>query len=133
MSQENVERLYRAYDAFNRRDIDAFLALADAEIEFTTLNLQLEGGLSYRGHDGVRSYWENMISVFPDFNVVSDEVRDLGDVTLVRGRLRGHGVESDASFEQRFWQTVKWRDEKCIWWHIFRSEGEALESAGLRE
>jgi hypothetical protein len=25
MSQENVERLYRAYDAFNRRDLDAYL------------------------------------------------------------------------------------------------------------
>ena len=27
MSRENVERLYRAYDAFNRRDLDAYLAL----------------------------------------------------------------------------------------------------------
>jgi hypothetical protein len=74
-----------------------------------------------------------MISVFPDFTVEPDEVRELGDVTIVRGRLRGHGLESDASFEQRFWQTVKWRHEKCIWWHIFRSEAEALEAAGLSE
>jgi ketosteroid isomerase-like protein len=133
MSRENVERLYRAYEAFNRRDLDAFLALADPEIEFTTLNLQVEGGRSYRGHDGVRSYWEDMISVFPDFTVEPDEVRELGDVTIVRGRLRGHGLESDASFEQRFWQTVKWRHEKCIWWHIVRSEAEALEAAGLSE
>jgi hypothetical protein len=28
MSQEKVERLYRAYDAFNRRDLDAYLALS---------------------------------------------------------------------------------------------------------
>jgi hypothetical protein len=44
MSRENVARLYRAYEAFNRRDIDAFLALSDPEIEFTTLNLQVQGG-----------------------------------------------------------------------------------------
>ena len=50
-----------------------------------------------------------MISVFPDFRGEPDEVRDLGDVTVVRGRLRGHGTESDASFEQTFWQVVKWR------------------------
>ena len=133
MSQENVERLYRAYEALNRRDIDAFLALSDPEIEFTMLNLQLEGGRPYLGHDGVRSYWDNMISVFPDFTVEADEVRDLGDITVVRGRLHGHGLESDASFEQSFWQTVKWRDRKCISWHIFRSEAEALEAAGLSE
>jgi ketosteroid isomerase-like protein len=133
MSQENVELLYRAYDAFNRRDLDAFLALCDPKIEFTTFNLQLEGGSSYRGHRGVRNYWENMISVFPDFRGEPDEVRDLGDVTVVRGRLRGHGTESDASFEQTFWQIVKWRHKKCWWWHTFGSEAEALEAAGLRE
>jgi ketosteroid isomerase-like protein len=44
MSEENVELLYRAYDAFNRRDLDGFLALCDPKIEFTTFNLQLEGG-----------------------------------------------------------------------------------------
>jgi hypothetical protein len=27
MSQENVELLYKAHDAFSRRDLDAFLAL----------------------------------------------------------------------------------------------------------
>jgi hypothetical protein len=27
MSQENVELLHRAYDAFNRRELEAFLAL----------------------------------------------------------------------------------------------------------
>ena len=35
MSQENVELHQRAFDAFNRRDLDAFLALADPNIELT--------------------------------------------------------------------------------------------------
>ncbi len=33
MSQENVELTYRALDAFNRRDFDAFLALMDDDVE----------------------------------------------------------------------------------------------------
>ena len=32
MSQENVERTYRAMDAVNRRDLDTVLALADDDI-----------------------------------------------------------------------------------------------------
>jgi hypothetical protein len=74
-----------------------------------------------------------MISVFPDFRGEPDEVRDLVDVKVVRGRLRGHGTVSDGFFEQTFWQIVKWRHKKCLWWHTFGSEAEALEAAGLRE
>ncbi len=54
MSQENVELVYRTRDAFNRHDIDAFLALCDHDVEFTPRALELEGGGPYRGHDGVR-------------------------------------------------------------------------------
>ena len=33
MSQENVELALRAFDAFNRRDLDAALALVDEDVE----------------------------------------------------------------------------------------------------
>ena len=59
MSQENVELLYEANDAFNRRDLDAVLALADSEVEFFPRILELEGGGPYRGHDGIRRWWES--------------------------------------------------------------------------
>ena len=51
MSQENVELLHRAYDAFNRRDLDALLALCDPDVEFISYTMQVEGGDPYRGHD----------------------------------------------------------------------------------
>jgi ketosteroid isomerase-like protein len=132
MSQENVELHQRAFDAFNRRDLDAFLALADRNVELTPLNLELEGG-SYLGHEGLRSFWKDYLAVFPDFSVELDEVRDLGDVTVARVRLRGHGTGSDVPFEQPIWQVAEWRRRKCVWWHSFRSEADALEAAGLRE
>jgi len=36
MSQENVELALRAYDAINRRDWDAFVALMDDDVEIVT-------------------------------------------------------------------------------------------------
>ena len=83
MSQENVERLYRAYDAFNRRDLDAYLALIDPEVELTPRIMELEGGSYYRGHDGVREWWRTLFAVFPDFSTEILEVRDLGDSLIV--------------------------------------------------
>jgi hypothetical protein len=35
MSQENVELLYRGFDAWNRRDLDMALAGSHAEVEIT--------------------------------------------------------------------------------------------------
>jgi ketosteroid isomerase-like protein len=133
MSQENVELLHRAYDAFNRRDLDAFLALCAPEVAFISFLMQVEGGDPYRGHDGVRSWWERLLGISPDFSAEVDEVRDLGDLTIARVRSHGHGVESDAPMEQTFWHVAEFRGVKVIWWRFVRSEAEALEAAGLRE
>ena len=43
MSQENVELVHRAYDAFNRRDLDAFLGFIDPEVDFTSRVVQVAG------------------------------------------------------------------------------------------
>src|SRR5215207_8513987 len=107
MSQENVERAKRAADAFNRRDLAAFLALVDPGVDFTTRFV--ERGGSYQGHDGVRTWWEDLMRVFPDFSVEVVEVRDLGDLEIVRLRVRGHGVGSDTPIEEDIWQVIKWR------------------------
>ena len=131
MSDENLELLHQAFDAFNRRDLDAFLTLADLEIELTPLNLELEGG-AYRGHDGVRTFWKEYIAVFPDFQAEIDDARGFGEMTLAHLHLRGHGTASAVPFEQPIWQIAQWRNEKCLWWHSFRSEDDALEAASLR-
>src|SRR5205823_9476702 len=43
MSQENVELLHQALDTFNRRDLDAYLALHDPGVEFTPYERAVEG------------------------------------------------------------------------------------------
>ncbi len=133
MSQENVELLYRAQAAFERRDIDAVLTFFDPNVEFIPRTLEMEGGDPYRGHDGVRSWLENLLAVFPDFSGEIEEVRDLGDVAVARVCLRGQGTQSDAPMEQTSWLVTEWSDKKCIRWHTFRNEVQALEAAGRKE
>jgi len=133
MSQENVELLHQAIDAFNRRDLDAYLALQDPDVEFTPYERALEGLGPYRGHEGVRTWWEESFAALPDLSAELYEVRDLGDVTFSRGHLRGTGAGSGASFERTLWLVNEWRDKKTVWWRAFESEAEALEAAGLRD
>lgn len=129
MSQANVELHRTSIDAWNRRDLEAFLALADPEVEIVPLNVEMER-TPYRGEDGLRRFWDDYLTVFPDLRVDVIEIRDLGAVTVARVRLRGHGTESDASFVQATWQVVAWNNEKCVWWRSFRTELEAVEAAG---
>jgi ketosteroid isomerase-like protein len=131
MSQENVELGYRGIDAINRRDLDALLALMDDDIEGAPALASIEG--RYHGHAGIRSWWESLFSSLPDFTVEVVEVRDLGDLTVAVLHFRAEGAVSHAPVEQRIWLVAEWRDGKAIWWQTFRTEGEALEAAGLSE
>jgi ketosteroid isomerase-like protein len=132
MSQENVELQHRAVDAFNRRDLDAYLALQHPDVEFTPYEVWVQGGQPYRGHAGIQSWWEETFEVLPDLKAEVYEVRDLGDRTFVHGCLRGQGVGSGAPIERAMWLVTEWRDRKTVWWCSFESEAEALEAAEER-
>ena len=132
MSQENVELLHQAIEAFNRRDLDAYLALCDPDVEFISYLAQVEGGDPYRGHKGVRDWWERLLAVYPDFS------RDRGGTRpwrpyIARARVHGRGVESDAPMDQTMWQVAEYRHGKTIGWRFFTNEADALEAAGLSE
>jgi hypothetical protein len=132
MSQENIDCSYRAIDAFNRRDLGAYLALADPEIEFTPYEVRVQGGAPYRCHFGVRSWWEESFAVLPDLRGEVFEIRDFGDKTVVHGRIRGQGAGSGAPIERTMWLAIEWRDQKMVWWCGYESEAEALEAVGSR-
>ena len=79
----------RWVDAFNERELDAMLACLAADVEFHPLKLHgLDG--SYRGHDGVRSWYaqlarlqhEHRLSVSRIESTDRDQVLAIGAVSL---------------------------------------------------
>jgi ketosteroid isomerase-like protein len=127
VGEENVERSYAAYGAFNRRDWGAALAIHADDVEVTPLAAAV--GSSYRGADGLRRYWEDLLTNFPDFTTEVLEVRDLGALTLCAVRFSGHGAGSAAPFEQVVWQLANWRDGRISWWRSYASLAEATSAA----
>jgi ketosteroid isomerase-like protein len=131
MSQENVEHYRQVVDAFNRRDLEAFLALMDVDVESLPRIGFVEG--SFRGHDGVVRWWNTLLEAFPDYSVEILEVHDLGDLILSTVRTRGHGAESETPLDQKLWQIGRWRRGRCVWRCTFGTRREALEAVGLSE
>ena len=133
MSEENVERIYRVYDAMNRGDLEAIVALTHPDVEAIPRLLGVEGGDTYRGHDGIREWWKSISSAFPDFNATVLEVRAVADATVSNVRFQGRGAESGVPFEDRIWQVARWRDGRVVWVKSYLKRAEALEAAGLSE
>ena len=131
MSQENVELQQRLTDAFNRRDLDAYLALTDEDIEAIPRVGGMEGG--YHGHDGIRRWWANLLDTFPDFGIEVLEVREIGGATVAVLGTRGRGVGSNTPIDATIWQVSRFRHDKCIQWRVYSSESEAFEAEGLSD
>lgn len=127
----NAELARRFYDAFNRRDLDAFLALTHEDVVMESRLTALEG--AYVGHEGARRWYDDFVGAFPDYTVDPHPIRELGDVTIAHVGGRGHGVGSATPLIDPFWQTMRWRDGKCIWWRNFPTEAEALAAAGVAD
>ena len=131
MSQENLEVARRALDAFNRRDLHAFLAAMDPDVDFTPFAGELVG--SFHGYEDVRRWWAELSRVFGALRYELIEARDLGDRALAAVRAHGLSRGSHAPVDTTLWMVGEFRHEKFVWWRTYQSEAEALEAAGLSE
>lgn len=128
MSQENIEIVGRAFDAYTSGDFDEALAALDPDVVYKPAQ---EAPVT--GHDAVRASWERWEGDWEEVEMTSEEVVDAGDqviqTILFRGRGRGSGIE----VEGRFFQVYTIRDGKTVRWEEFSDRSDALNAAGLSE
>ena len=101
MSQENVEAFTRAVEAYNRRDVDAFIAVFDPAVEWRPLTQVVFGEQStvYRGHEGVRKFMREVDEALSEVQIEDLDIKDLGERIVVIGHLRARGRASGAETE----------------------------------
>jgi len=128
MPEDNAGTVRKSYDAFLRRDLDEFLSYHDPEVEFRSLVLEVEG--VYRGHDGLRSWWENVVDVFPDWQPQIEDAREAGDLVLLHVRVQGRGTGTGIDLDRHSWNVVEVHDGRIVSSAFYRTEEEALEAIG---
>jgi len=135
MSQENVEAVKRAIDAYNRRDVEANLAELDPEVVMHLALPAMFGGEStaFRGHDEYREFLRDLYEAFAEFQIEISEIRDLGERVVAIGHLRGRGKESGAKVESPIGYVAEFTNGKAIRIDDYFDPEEALEAAELRE
>jgi ketosteroid isomerase-like protein len=123
VSLTNRELTERAYGALERRDLQGFLDLIDPDVEFHSLIAEAEGQ-TFRGHDGVREWWERVAGALGGVDFEFEHFRDLGDSAVVR--VGASGEAGGVSVSQTMYQAIRAREGKAVWWGTFRTEEEAL-------
>lgn len=126
-----IDIVMTGYEAFNRGDVDAALAVLHPEIEWHTYIVPGPGGGTYRGHDGVRELWSDARRVFGEFKNIPERLFEQGDRIVAFVRVEGVGRESGAPVEARIAHLYTFRDGKVSCVESFEDREEALRVAGI--
>jgi ketosteroid isomerase-like protein len=132
MSQENVELARKAFEAWNRGDVDAFLQTFDPNVEVYLP----EGGLNVgvrRGHEEVRRLMEGFLEVWRDLRMEPERFFEVRDQIVVFVHVRGTGKGSGLVVETRPAHLATVRAGKLVRLVIYPERAAALEAAGLSE
>jgi ketosteroid isomerase-like protein len=131
MSQENVEIVSAAIDAYNRGDWETALSAAAPEFELDmSRSIGPQRGV-YRLAE-VRQFFSDWVSTFDSVRQDVEEFIEAGDdvaassVMHVRGR---DGVEAQA----RATWVFTFRDGMVVRMSMYQTKLDALEALGLRE
>ncbi len=129
-----MEKVRSCIDAWNRGDLDAWLAPAHPEIEWSSeVGRQVEGADSvYHGVAGLRRFWEEFRSVW-ELTIDDLETRRVGETVLALGQIRVHGEASGIDLDQPIAYVFEFDGGLARRVRGYLDRQEALEAAGLQE
>jgi ketosteroid isomerase-like protein len=131
MSDENVELVRRAYEAFNRGDLEAMVADFVRNFEYVPTGAIPGTRHVYRGPQGWREFVGWLFDEFDDARVEIRELIETDDQVLAAACLRGRGKQSgaEASWDMFFLWTI--RQGRVVHGQGFMGREDALEAARL--
>ena len=126
-----MEKIRRAFAAFERGDFDAAVEVIAAECEYVAAGTVPGRTGVYRGPEGYKDFMAWLNEEFTDSHAHVDETIDAGDSVVVRATLSGHGRQSGIPARFTFWQVWKFEDGRAVHGQGFVDEADARAAAGL--
>ena len=133
MAQENVEVVRQINASFNSGDIERMLTFIHSDFEAAVPPTFSAEPDIYRGHDGMRRYFDSFHEAMDDICFHQEDAREVGSFVVVAVRLSAKGRTTGIPVEQRLAQVWTVRDGKALQVQSYASLPEALQAAGLAE
>jgi ketosteroid isomerase-like protein len=125
-----IELVERLFEAFERRDVEAALALLDPAVKLLPVTAQVtRGGRPYEGHAGVREYVEDVGRLWDELELVPAEFEAVVGAVVVIGEVRAQGPAGEVR-QPTVW-SWRVRDELIVEGSVHSDLDAAREALGL--
>jgi ketosteroid isomerase-like protein len=128
MSEENVEIVRAALEAYRRGDVD--VALTHIHPDMVSRRTHPDGAV-FHGRDGLLALMADWVEGFEEWSYRAEEFIDAGDHVVVLLHQWGRGAGSGAMVDGHFWLTYAIEQGKVTRFTIFSDRERAFEEAGI--
>jgi uncharacterized protein len=125
MADSNVALVRSGVDSFNRGDLEAAVALFDPDV---VIHDPARTGNTFRGHDGLRSFWSEWLENWSEYRVDPKEFVEEGDEVFVAVSQTGRASRSGIDVTQDLFCVYRIRDGKVVEYRLYTDREPALES-----
>jgi ketosteroid isomerase-like protein len=129
MAGGNLEIVLRAFEELRKGDFEGGAWDPNVEV-VNAAGWVIE--TTYRGHTGLRRWWEDLAEAFGDFDLELDETLEVDDErVLTTQRFVGHFRATEIPFDG-LWASILWvKDGKVVRAEGYLSKRRAMRAAGL--
>lgn len=125
----NVERVRRAYEAWNRDDFEAIRAYLHPAVEWHSSGLFPGLEPVSHGHEGVRRWWRQLKEPWETFTIEVQREFERGDTVVTDVRFRAVGRESGVEVNLPFAHVFEFQDGLVVRYRSYGALDEALAAA----
>jgi ketosteroid isomerase-like protein len=128
-----VEQARVAYDAWAARDLDAFVDVFSEDVELRPFLGRGLGSTTYRGHDGLRRWYEEATEEWDELVIEPREFLEMGDHLVIFLRAVGRGRGSHVEVAAEIVHVAEFRDGKFIRLEGFGDREQALAALEAKQ
>jgi ketosteroid isomerase-like protein len=128
VTSDNVEIVRRGFAAFNRDGVEGIIPFIDPDFEATTPPDLASEPDTYRGHDGIRRWFESFQDVMEGIRWDADAFHEEAGHVVVEFTLRARGKTTGLDFGQQAVMVWELRDGKAIGLELYPTLEEARAS-----
>jgi ketosteroid isomerase-like protein len=130
MSQANLELVRRNNDAYNARDLTAYLDTVAESVTFHSRFSAMDRVI-YRGHDDLRRYFGELEEVWSRYEMCLERMVPVGDRVAALFHLYAVGRESELQLEERPGVVFTLEAGRIVQIDAYPTQAEALGAVGL--